>query len=133
MIVVDANVIAYWLIEGEFTTLARKLRENEPVWIVPALCRHELANVIASYVRLGAMDIGDVPMLCRGIESIVSGHEYEIDLPGAIAIAVEKGISAYDAQYLQLSRVKAVPLISQDRKLIGKAENAFSLQNYLKR
>lgn len=130
MIVVDANVIAYWLIQGEFTALARHLRETEPEWIVPALCRHELANVIASYVKHDAMNVEDVPRLWQTIEAMLAGSEYDVDLSAGIAIAADKKISAYDAQYLWLSEVKDVPLVSQDKKLVGKSENAFSLQGY---
>ncbi|MEX0828586.1 MAG: type II toxin-antitoxin system VapC family toxin [Haliea sp.] len=131
MIVVDANVIAYWLIQGEFTALARRLRETEPEWIVPALCRHELANVIASYVRHGAMDVEEAPRIWQTVEAMLAGSEYAVDLSAVIAIAVDKQISAYDAQYLWLSEVKNVPLVSQDKKLPGKSGNALSLQAYL--
>ena len=131
MIVVDANVVAFWAIQGELTGLARRLREAEPVWIVPSLCRHELANVIASYVKHGAMDVEDVRVVWQSIEAVLVGSEYDVDLSAAIAIAADKKFSAYDAQYLWLSQIKEVPLISQDKKLVGQSPNAFSLEAYL--
>ena len=131
MIVVDANVAAYWLIEGEYTALARQLYANEPDWVVPALCRHELANVMASYVKHGGMAVADVPLLWESLESLIGGREYEVDFRQVIALAAEKSLSAYDAQYLYLAITLGVPLITQDRKLIGSVDTAFSMGQYL--
>lgn len=131
MIVADANVIAYWLIEGEFTELARRLYDREPIWVVPDLCRHELANVIASYVKHRAMVVADVPSLWQGIELLVDGREYDIDFCEVIALAVNKGFSAYDAQYLYLANSLGVPLITQDKKLVISSDSAFTMAQYL--
>lgn len=133
MIVVDANIVAYWAIEGEYTALARSLREIEPVWVVPLLCRHELTNVIATYARHEAMSIADVEGVWRIMEPLLSGHEYEVDVVKVIELAAQHGISAYDAQYWSLAQVMNVPLLTQDRKLIAKADIAISLSDYLKR
>lgn len=131
MIVVDANIIAYWAIDGEYTEPARRLREMEPDWIVPALCRHELANVLTIYVKHGAMEVADAQVVWQGIESIIFEREYDIELSRAIAVAVETGTSAYDAQYLMLARIKAIPFVTQDRQLVSRSEQAFTLQDYL--
>jgi predicted nucleic acid-binding protein len=131
VIVVDANVIVYWLIEGEYTALARQLYDQEPVWIVPTLCQHELANVITSYVKHGAVDIADVPVLWRGVDSLIGEREFDVDPGHAIALAVEKDLSAYDAQYLYLAMSMDIPLITQDKRLIRSADSAFSIMQFL--
>lgn len=51
MIVVDANVLAYALMDGPATAQARRAREIDPDWRVPPLCRHEFLSVLATYVR----------------------------------------------------------------------------------
>lgn len=131
MIVVDANVIAYWLIEGEYTRLARRLYDVDPVWIVPSLCRHELANVIASYVKHRAMVVTDVSALWQSLELLISDREYEVALDRVIALAAEKSLSAYDAQYLYLAISQGIPLITQDKKIIASVDTAFSIAQYL--
>ncbi|NNE63216.1 MAG: type II toxin-antitoxin system VapC family toxin [Gammaproteobacteria bacterium] len=131
MIVADAKVIAYWLIEGENTANARRLFDIDPVWIVPALCRHELANVIASYVKHQAMLVSEVSSLWQNLELLINGSEYELDLDAVIALAVEKNLSAYDAQYLFLAMSRDIPLITQDKKLIAAVDTAFSISAYL--
>ncbi len=131
MIVADANVIAYWLIEGEFTALARRLYDREPTWVVPALCRHELANVIANYVKHRAMVVADVPLLWRNLESLVGGREYDVDYVEVIALAANNGISAYDAQYLYLAKSLGVLLITQDKRLATSTDSAFTMAQYM--
>ncbi len=113
MIVTDANVIAYWLIEGEYTPFARRLYDIEPVWVVPTLCRHELTNVITSYIKHRAMTVTDVPRLWQNLELLIRDREYEVDHNHVIALAVEKDLSAYDAQYLYLAISLGTPLITQ--------------------
>ncbi len=131
MIVTDANVIAYWLIEGDYTALARQLYEVDPVWIVPTLCRHELANVITSYVKHDAMAVIKVPALWQSLMLLIRGREYEVDLDHVIALAVEKNLSAYDAQYLYLAMSQGISLVTQDKKLMASIETAFSISQYL--
>ncbi len=131
MIVADTNIIAYWLIEGEYTRLARQLYDYEPVWVVPALCRHELANVIASYVKHGAMVVADVPLLWQNAGSLIGGREYDVDFGEVIALAANKGISAYDSQYLYLAMSLGVPLITQDKKLVASIDSAFTMAQFL--
>ena len=48
MIVVDTNVIAYVLIEGDKTALAQQVAKKDPDWKVPPLWRHEFLNVLAT-------------------------------------------------------------------------------------
>jgi len=51
VIVVDVNVVAYFLIEGEHTERARELWRRDPDWRLPPLWRHEYLNVLATFVR----------------------------------------------------------------------------------
>jgi predicted nucleic acid-binding protein len=55
VIVVDTNVLAYFWIRGEATGIAQRLYAREPEWVVPALWRSELRNVLATLIRSGRM------------------------------------------------------------------------------
>ena len=57
MIVVDANVVVYFTVESGFTDAARALAEIDSAWVVPTLCRYELSNVLASYVKTGRKSV----------------------------------------------------------------------------
>lgn len=117
MIVVDANIVAYWVIDGDKTPLARRLRSLHPVWAVPSLCRHELANVLSVYFKHGGINADDVPMLWEGFISVIDGHEYEVAFPDAIRLARDHAISAYDAQYVLLAHQLSKPLVTEDKKV----------------
>jgi predicted nucleic acid-binding protein len=41
----------------------------------------------------------------------------------ALALSVARGISAYDACYVALSKQKNVPLLTEDRRLINALKN----------
>lgn len=47
MIVVDVNVVAYFLIDGDKIAAARNLSRYEGDWCLPVLWRHEYLNVLA--------------------------------------------------------------------------------------
>lgn len=62
MFLVDANIVAYLLVEGEKTTQARALWAIDSDWRAPRLLFYELANVFALLVRQRAVP---AKSLCR--------------------------------------------------------------------
>lgn len=59
MIVVDANIIAYLYIEGDFTQQARAIYQNDPIWAVPYLWRSEFRNILTIYLRRGFLTLAE--------------------------------------------------------------------------
>ena len=55
VIVVDTNVIAHLYLPCEHTQAAEALLESDPEWAAPVLWRSELRNVLAGYIRRGAL------------------------------------------------------------------------------
>jgi predicted nucleic acid-binding protein len=53
MIVADVNLLAYLLIEGEFTEIAERAYARDRRWIAPRSHRFELLNVLATNARAG--------------------------------------------------------------------------------
>lgn len=78
MIVVDVNVIAYLLIEGEFTKQAQNTFAKDSHWVVPSLWRHEFVNIVSKYLQTGG--IGAIFNRCRetGINSLQTTSGYLI-------------------------------------------------------
>ena len=117
MIVVDTNVIAYLLIEGDRTNPARSLWRDDPDWRVPPLWRHEFLNVLATFARHSGADLADTTQLwTRAVDAIGPG-EIEVDMSAALELAVTTQISAYDAQIITLARRLSVPLVTEQKKL----------------
>ena len=55
MIVADVNLIAYFLIPGEFTVAAEGVRMRDSDWTAPELWATEFLNVLATNVREGCI------------------------------------------------------------------------------
>ena len=124
MIVVDVNVVAYLLIAGDKTALAQQAWAKDPHWRVPTLWRHELLNVLATYVRTGGASGEDAVAIWRQAIALLGREEEQPSMEQALLLAVEHQISAYDAQYVALALAHNLPLISEDRALQRKFSDA---------
>lgn len=119
MIVVDVNVIAYFLIEGDKTATARDLLRRDPDWRLPALWRHEYLNVLATFAREGGATVGEVRTLWRRGLELFGAREQGVDMEAALVLAAENRISAYDAQYITLARQLQTVCVTEDQRLLG--------------
>ena len=118
MIVVDVNIVAYFLIEGEKTKSARDLVRREPDWRLPVLWRHEYLNVLATFARKGGATIAEAQSLWRrGIE-LLGPREHSVDMESALVLATENRISAYDAQYIALAQQLRTICVTEDQRLL---------------
>ena len=117
MIVVDVNVLAYLLIPGKHTTAAERQLEADAVWVVPRLWRSELRNVLASYMKLGQMDVTDASVVFQKAEALVGSEEYEVETLDVLRLCAQSHCSAYDCEYVALAEFLDVKLVTKDAKL----------------
>ena len=117
MIVVDTNIVAYAMIEGEKTLFARRLREKESRWRLPSLWRHEFLNVLSAYGRENRIAIPQLETLWGLAVSHFAAGESPVDMEKALKLAVQHRISAYDAQFVALAQTLNIPCITEDRRL----------------
>jgi len=118
VIVVDVNVVAYFLVKGEKTAAARDLLHRDPDWRLPALWRHEYLNVLATFAREGGATIAEAQTLWRRGVELFGTREQSVDMESALALAVENRISACDAQYIALARRLQTVCVTEDRRLL---------------
>ena len=116
MVVVDTNVVAYLLIEGDRTAEAQALYARDPDWRSEGFLLVEFSNMLATYVRSGRLDGAAAAGLLAGAQRILTGT---VALPHARALelALEFGVSAYDARFLAVARNLGAKLITEDAKL----------------
>ncbi len=119
MIVVDVNIVAYFLIEGEKTTSARGLLRRDPDWRLPALWRHEYLNVLATFARGGGARIAEAQSLWRQGVELLGPREQSVDMEAALVLATDNRISTYDAQYIALARQLRTVCVTEDQRLLG--------------
>jgi len=118
VIVVDTNVVAYALIEGTHTEFARRVRELDPEWRLPELWQHEYLNILATYAKQGGLPVKTAQRLWREGVRLLAPAARPADMSLSLELAVEYGVSAYDAQFIALAVSLGVPCITEDRRLL---------------
>jgi predicted nucleic acid-binding protein len=116
MVVVDTNVVAYLLIEGDRSAESQALYARDPDWRSEGFLLVEFANLLATYVRASKLDARAAQGLLATAEQILGGI---VNLPHsrALALAGEFGVSAYDARFLAVARNLGAKLVTEDAKL----------------
>lgn len=116
MVLVDTNILAYLMIEGDRTAAAQKLFERDSDWCSEAFVMVEFSNVIATYVRTGALTQSQgTKLLAEAQAHLPTLHS--IVNTQALETAMQCGISAYDARFISLAKQLKLKLVTQDAKL----------------
>ncbi len=117
MIVVDANVLAFFLIQGDRTAEAGRLREVDSEWLVPPLWRVEFQSILWKYARHGGMpEMTALTLMDQAVE-LLRGSEKEPSADVVLRDALRWNITVYDAQYITLARQMGVRCVTEDRPL----------------
>jgi predicted nucleic acid-binding protein len=134
VIVIDTNVLVYYFIEGEKTRLAHKVFAHDPEWIVPLLWRHEFVNVLATFVRTGALALDVAQSVWRNAREALHPYEASVEPDEIIPFAVRNNISAYDAEFLVLATSRNISCVTEDQGLQEKCPHiAVSMGGFLGR
>ena len=119
MIVVDTNVVAYLLLPGPQTALAEDLLIQQPEWAAPPLWRSEWRNVLAGYLRRGALDLNQALALQQQAELLVIRHEEPVSSQAVLQLVASSRCSAYDCEFVAAAQQLDVPLVTADRALLA--------------
>ena len=121
MIVADANLIIYRHVSGPQTPLAAAARRKDPDWRTAALWRFELTSALVTMVRARVLDESSALAALVAADAEMSPRETEVPQDHALRVALARGISAYDAQYVALAEILGVPCVTADTALARKA------------
>jgi predicted nucleic acid-binding protein len=119
LIIADTNVITYLLIEGEMSTAARRLWATDNEWRAPTLWLSEFANVLATYGKANLFTIEQLRETLDVAQDLMRDRDFPVNAMDALGLAVSSNISAYDAQFVVLSEVLELPLVTADKKLVN--------------
>jgi predicted nucleic acid-binding protein len=116
VIVVDTNVLAYLLIEGDRSTEAQALYARDADWRSEAFLLVEFSNILATYERSKALSTASAFELLASAERVVAGL---VNLPHsrALQLASRFGVSAYDARFLGAAQTLGAKLVTEDERL----------------
>ena len=119
--VVDASVAVKWYVTEEGRPQARSLLLSGESFVAPELIVAEVCNVGWRLARSAAISRIEAAEMAEAI-----GNDIDLLLPlaplapRATAIAAELDHPVYDCFYLALAEQRQVPLVTADRRLIGR-------------
>lgn len=94
---------------------AAKLIGNADL-VAPALLRFEVTNIAWKKIRRHSKQAELIGAGLRLALELDVGY-VDVDHEAVLDLAVEKGVTAYDASYLWLSRTLKAPLVTLDERL----------------
>ncbi len=125
--VLDANVVVRGLIDRrpDARRWLERVAQREVAAVVPALLFVEVGQAFAGYVRSRALT---PPAAMRRLEFVQAFpfevRALEVLAPAALAVALERGLSVYDACYASLAEAEDAVLVTADRRLAQAVERS---------
>jgi predicted nucleic acid-binding protein len=131
VIVADTNLISYLLIEGERTEAARKVWAEDSSWVMPPLWRSEFLNVLATAHRAGVLSEDQALLAWQRAKALLGASEVEPNGERVLQLAIERGISAYDAQFVAVADELHIRLVTADKRLLERCKDeAISIEDF---
>ena len=121
MIVVDTNVMVYLLAGGPRGAAAADLLRQDPDWAGPPILLSELRNVLAGSVGRELVTEEDALAMLDDARGILGGRVVTVTGSEALRIALRRGLTAYDAEFVVLAQALDVPLVTADRAILAAA------------
>jgi len=134
-VVADASVIVKWFVEEEHTKTSLQMRDDyvaqRTAIIVPAVAGFEVLNALRYSGGFGTDDLLEVARTLDGYQlmevALHGDHSEE-----AIKIAVDLGITVYDASYLALGKVRGIDVFTADEELLKRARKKLAFVRHVK-
>jgi len=129
----DASVSACWAFADEDHPIAdaafSSLQTEEAV--VPALWWFEVRNILVVHERRERINEHETDLFLRALALFRIRIDREPEHAGVLRIARARGLSVYDAAYLELAYREKLPLATLDRRL-GEAALLMGVQLFEK-
>jgi predicted nucleic acid-binding protein len=125
--VFDASVFVRALADerGDAVEWIRRAERRDVVVSVPALVDVEIANALAGYVRAGALTLGGAIVRLEFAQGVPRSVRAEAQISSAaLGLAVERGLSVYDATYVVLAEAERALLVTADAALAAATDRA---------
>ena len=122
--ILDASLALEWFsTDAAPEVLARRSLLDDHVALVPSLWRFEVMNVVTTWRRRGNISSATCAMILNDIMRVPFGTVDEGDPEVIVSLAVQHGLSAYDATYLHVAMITGDPLATLDGALIAAAKD----------
>ena len=133
MIVADSNLIAYLLIPGDKSELADAVLLKDADWAVPLICRSEIRNILALYMRHEGMSLAQGRTTMEKAERLWNGREYAVPSDDVLELTYRHDVTAYDGEFVVLAKQLGIPLVTFDKAVLKAFPNvAIAADGFLK-
>ena len=132
MIVVDTNIISYFYLNSDYSSLAEQTFTKDPIWSAPLLWKSEFRNVLTFYLKKKIILLSEAIEIFESAEGLLKANEYEINSVQVLKLSYSSGCSAYDCEFVILAKDLSVTLVTEDKKVLTNfPESAVSMQKFL--
>jgi predicted nucleic acid-binding protein len=132
MIVVDSNIVAYWLLPGENAELIERVWKKDSNWISPILWRSEFRNILAVFIRQEKITLETAFMVMEQAEQILNDEDHRVNSRAVLNLVATSGCTAYDCEFVALAQWYQVRLITSDKQILREfPETAVSPAQFL--
>lgn len=131
MIVVDTNVVAYFLIDGPQTPNAEHALIKDPDWFAPPLWRNEFLNVLAVHMRHGHLALERAARIMSDSEVLLAEREIRGDSERVLRLVARSNCSAYDCEFVALAEELSTFLVTSDERIVREfPDTVISLESF---
>ena len=127
MIVIDTNVMVHLVIGGQEGADSALLLERDDQWAAPEIIISELRNVLIGFVRRGTITPEQAKTMSGHATEVLEDRILGVQSSRVIDVALECGLTAYDAEFVSLARMLNVPLATLDRAILRGAPDVAAL------
>jgi predicted nucleic acid-binding protein len=117
VLIIDTNVVAYLLIDGDYTAAARLLHRRDDDWRSEAFIMVEFTNVLTASIAARRMNLVLAQRFLADATSLLHGKLASVPHGSVLSLAVQYRVTAYDARFLALAQQLDRRLVTEDAKL----------------
>ena len=121
MIVIDTNVMVKLVIGGPGGAGAARLYDRDKDWAAPQILKSELRNVLIGFVRHGIVPRDEAVSMMDHASLILGDRVFDASHSDVIEVALNCGLTAYDAEFVVVARLLGVSLATEDRAILRSA------------
>ncbi len=118
MIVVDTNVMVHLIMGGSEATESTLLLERDDQWTAPEIIMSELRNVLVGFVRRQTITPEQAKTMSGYAAEVLENRIVSVHSSRVIDVALECGLTAYDAEFVSLARMLNIPLATLDNGIL---------------
>ena len=123
-LVIDASVVIKFYVPEILSDRAQEVMslvaDGELMLLAPDLLYPETGNILWKKQRLHELTPDEVEEIVDAITSLPIKIEHSRQImPLSVSIALQSGITVYDAMYVAVARIYETRMITADRRLVG--------------